>query len=74
MILVLNGPLGVGKTETSWALVHALGRAALVDGDYAASERPFDFYNPAHLERARAAVLALVRHHHEAGVPHLVVN
>jgi hypothetical protein len=74
VILVVNGPLGVGKTETSWALLHALGRSALVDGDYAASERPFDFSDPAHLERARAALLALARHHHEAGVPHLVVN
>jgi len=74
MILVLNGPLGVGKTETSWALVRALGHAAVVDGDYAASERPFDYYDPVQLERARTALLALARHHHGAGVPHLVVN
>lgn len=42
MVIVLNGPLGVGKTETAWRLIQLLSRAAMIDIDYVAAIQPFD--------------------------------
>jgi hypothetical protein len=64
MITILNGPLGIGKTQTSWRLMWRLERAALLDCDYIAAVHPFDYYNQDHLDYAYATVAALATHHY----------
>ena len=34
MIIIINGSLGVGKTEISWELIERFDRAVMLDGDY----------------------------------------
>jgi hypothetical protein len=34
MVVILNGPLGVGKTETAWKLLQHFERGAVLDCDY----------------------------------------
>ena len=63
MIIVLNGPLGVGKTETAWHIVHRLSPAALVDIDYVAAVEPFDHQKEPDQEYAYETAAMLVRHH-----------
>ncbi len=74
MIIILNGPLGVGKTETAWALLGRCENGAMLDADYVAALHPFDYYDPADLERAHAALEALMRHHASAGARDFVLN
>jgi hypothetical protein len=45
VVIILNGPLSIGKTETGWKLLGALDRAAMIDGDCVAALRPFAHYN-----------------------------
>src|SRR5205085_12328205 len=37
MIILLNGPLGIGKSETAWALMYRLAPAAMIDVDHVAA-------------------------------------
>ena len=43
MIILLTGPTGVGKTDTSWALLQQLSRIVFLDCDWFASKVPFDW-------------------------------
>src|SRR6266496_4417017 len=49
MIIIINGPLGIGKTQASWALVRRFPRAVMLDVDYVAEFHPFDYYNDEHI-------------------------
>src|SRR6476661_4015137 len=62
MILIINGPLGIGKTQTSWALVRRFPRAVMLDADYVAEFHPFDYYNDEHLAYAHATMRVMVAH------------
>src|SRR3974390_2861125 len=42
MIVILNGPLGVGKTEVAWKLIEKFERAVMLDGDYLGAVHPFE--------------------------------
>src|SRR5512133_2808986 len=44
MIVIINGPLGVGKTSISWALLERFERAVMLDGDYLGAVQPFEIY------------------------------
>src|SRR6476661_6696946 len=62
MIIIINGPLGIGKTQTSWALVRRFPRAVMLDADYVAEFHPFDYYNDEHLAYAHATMRVMVAH------------
>jgi len=74
MIVIINGPLGIGKTQTSWALVRRFPRAVMLDADYVAEFHPFDYYNDAHLAYAHATLRVLMAHHISHGFQHFVIN
>jgi hypothetical protein len=74
MIVIINGPLGIGKTETSWALLRRFERAVMLDADYVAAFHPFDYYNDAHLAYAQTTLRVLVGHHHGHGFQDFVIN
>jgi hypothetical protein len=74
MIIILNGPLGIGKTQTSWALVRHFPRAVMLDADYVAEFHPFDYYNDEHLAYAHKTLRVMVAHHVSHGFQHFVIN
>jgi broad-specificity NMP kinase len=74
VIIIINGPLGIGKTQTSWALVRRFPRAVMLDADYVAEFHPFDYYNDEHLAYAHATLRVLAGHHHSHGFEHFVIN
>src|SRR6476646_2288344 len=74
MIININGPLGIGKTQTSWALVRHFPRAVMLDADYVAEFHPFDYYNDEHLAYAQATLRVLVAHHISHGFQYFVIN
>ena len=74
MIIVINGPLGIGKTETSWQLMQRFTRAVMLDGDYLAAIHPFDHYNPSHLDYAYEVFGMLVSFHRQKGIHDFVLN
>jgi GrpB-like predicted nucleotidyltransferase (UPF0157 family)/predicted kinase len=50
MIIILNGPLGVGKTEVAWKLIEKFDRAIMLDGDYLGAVHPFQIYDMQRVE------------------------
>lgn len=74
MIIILNGPLGIGKSTTAWGLVARFEQAVMLDMDYIAAIHPFDFYNPQHLDYCLQTLALLIRHHRAHGYTHFVVN
>lgn len=74
MVIVLNGPLGVGKTETAWRLIQLLSHAAMVDIDYVAALHPFDYRLARDLNYAYESAAVLADHHVRNGYEDVVVN
>lgn len=71
MIILLNGPLGVGKSTLSEALCESLDSCAMLDGDH------FAAVNPAPenaLEHLHAGLVLLMEHHWRFGYRNFVVN
>jgi 2-phosphoglycerate kinase len=40
MIIIISGPLGVGKTEVAYTLIEKFDRAVMLDGDYLGAVHP----------------------------------
>ncbi len=74
MIIIINGPLGIGKTQTAWKLLYRFDRAAVLEADYIAAFHPFDFYNQEHLDYAYSLIGTLAGQHVAHGIRHLVLN
>ena len=74
MVIILNGPLGIGKTATSWALLARFERAVLLEGDYLSALQPFDYYNQAHLDYAYATIGLVAAHHVAHGIRVVIIN
>jgi len=74
MIIIINGPLGIGKTQASWALMRRFPRAVMLDADYVAEFHPFDYYNDEHLAYAHVTLRVLAGHHVSHGFQHFVIN
>lgn len=71
MIIVLNGPLGIGKSTLAEALMESLDGCVMLDGDHLIAMNP----PPADEVAALHEVLALlVAHHRRAGYRHFVVD
>ena len=71
MIIVLNGPLGIGKSTLAEALAESIDGCVMLDGDYlvAANPPPADA-----VEFLHATIALLVAHHRRFGYQHFVIN
>ncbi len=74
MIVIINGPLGVGKTEVAWKLIEFFDRAVMLDGDYLGAVHPFEIYDESRVAYLYETITYLVRFHAEHGWHNLVVN
>lgn len=71
MFIVLNGPLGIGKSTLAEALTESIEQCAMLDGDGLLSLNP----PPANeLNYLHSTVAILVRRHHQFGYRHFVIN
>jgi len=71
MIIVLNGPLGIGKSTLAEALSERLDRCAMLDGDSLAAVNPPPLDA---LEHLHAAIVLLMAHHRRFGYRNFVIN
>jgi deoxyadenosine/deoxycytidine kinase len=74
MIVIINGPLGIGKSETSWQLLYRLPRAVMLDMDHIAAFHPCDYYCQEHLDYAYSTAGILVEHHVRHGFSDFILN
>lgn len=71
MIIVLNGPLGIGKSTLAEALAESIESCVMLDGDFLVAA------NPAYrdeIEHLHSTVALLVSHHRGFGYQHFVIN
>jgi shikimate kinase len=71
MIIILNGPLGVGKSTLAEALAESIDMCVLLDGDHliAANPPPAD-----ETEYLHSTIELLVTHHRRWGYQHFVID
>jgi adenylate kinase family enzyme len=71
VIIVLNGPLGIGKSSLAEALCERIGMCVSLDGDYLVAANP-----PAQneLEHLHSTIALLVEHHRKFGYRNFVIN
>jgi len=71
MIIVLNGPLGIGKSTLAEALTESIDSCIMLDGDrlVAANPPPADA-----LEHLHSTIALLVTHHQRFGYRHFVID
>lgn len=71
MIIVINGPLGIGKSTLAEALCERLEQSAMIDGDHLIALHP-----PPHdpVRYLHETVALLYAHHRRHGYVHAVVN
>ena len=71
MIVVLNGPLGIGKSTLAEALTEHIDQCVMLDGDHlvAANPPPADEIGYLH-----STIALLVAHHRRAGYRHFVID
>ena len=74
MIIIINGPLGIGKTETSWELLYLFDKAAMLDGDYLGAVQPFEIYNEQRIANLYEALRLAAGLHYAHGYQNLVIN
>ena len=72
-VLVLNGAMGVGKTTTARELTELLAPALFLDADHIADFRPFDVYEPTHLDYIEDTLCHMVAFHTSQGFRRLVI-
>ena len=73
MIILLTGPSGVGKTDTSWAIVAQSDHMVFLDCDWFASYPPFSWQRDADVEAVYQALSLLLGFHLRRGARHFVV-
>lgn len=74
MIILINGPLGIGKTELSWRLLEYFERGVMLDGDYIGAVHPFEIYDPGRIDYLYQTLQVLVAHHRAHGYQNFVIN
>jgi hypothetical protein len=71
MIIVLNGPLGIGKSTLAEALMESIDSCVMLDGDR------LDAVHPPHrdeLEHVHSTIALLVAHHQRFGYRHFILD
>ena len=75
MIIIINGPLGIGKTSLAWELNARLAPAVMLDGDYIGAVEPFEIYDEARVAYLYKTLAHLVAYHQcEGGYRNFVIN
>ena len=71
MFIVLNGPLGIGKSTLAEALTESIDHCVMLDGDslVAVNPPPSD-----ELEHLHSTIAVLVAHHRRFGYRHFVID
>jgi shikimate kinase len=71
MIIVLNGPLGVGKSTLGETLAENIDQCVMLDGDHlvAVNPPPSD-----EIEHLHSTIALLVAHHRRFGYRHFVID
>ena len=71
MFILLNGPLGIGKTTLAAALTESLDHCVMLDGDHLVAANP-----PAAdaIEHLHSSIALLVEHHRRFGYRHFVID
>jgi GrpB-like predicted nucleotidyltransferase (UPF0157 family) len=67
VIVIINGPCGIGKTSVAWELNARFDRAVMLDGDYVGAVHPFDIYDEARLKYLFKTLHYLIAFHIEQG-------
>lgn len=71
MIIVLNGPLGIGKSTLAEALTESIVGCVMLDGDCLVAVNPP--YRD-ELEHLHSTIALLVAHHYRYGYRHFVID
>ena len=71
MIILLNGPLGIGKSTLAEALMEEIDRCVMLDGDHIVSMNPPP---PNEREYLHATLSLLIQHHKGQGYRTFVIN
>jgi GrpB-like predicted nucleotidyltransferase (UPF0157 family)/predicted kinase len=75
MIVIINGPCGIGKTSVAWELASRFDRAMMLDGDYIGAVHPFEIYDDARVTYLYQTLQHLIAYHIAHGDYHnFVVN
>lgn len=74
MIIIINGPLGVGKTETSWNLLYRFDRGVMLDGDYLGAVWPFEIYDAQRVEYLYQTLRHNILFHTAHGYQNFIIN
>jgi hypothetical protein len=71
MFIVLNGPLGIGKSTLAMALSESIDQCVMLDGDHLIAATPPSVDQLQHLH---STIALLVAHHRRFGYRHFVIN
>lgn len=71
MIVILNGPLGVGKSTLAEALSESIDACVMLDGDQLIAANP---PAPDAQEHLHATIKVMVEHHRRFGYRHFVID
>jgi hypothetical protein len=71
MVIVLNGPLGVGKSTLAEVLAESINGCVSLDGDHVVAANPPARDDQEHLH---STIALLFRHHRGFGYRHFVIN
>ena len=71
MIILLNGPLGIGKSTLAEALMENIDDCVMLDGDHLVAVNPPAADESGHLH---STIALLVAHHRQSGYRHFVIN
>jgi hypothetical protein len=74
MIIIINGPLGVGKTEVAWQLIEKFERAVMLDGDYLGAVQPFEIHDQQRAAYRYDTICHVARFHADRGWTNIVVD
>ena len=74
MIVLINGPLGIGKTQTAWELLALFEKAVMLDGDYLGAVQPFTIADPERVDYLYQTLRHSIAWHRQHGYPHFVIN
>jgi GrpB-like predicted nucleotidyltransferase (UPF0157 family) len=67
VIVIINGPCGIGKTSVAWELNARFDRAVMLDGDYVGAVQPFEIYDDERVAYLFKTIHHLISFHIEHG-------
>ncbi len=75
MIIIINGPCGIGKTTVAWELIGCFDRAVMLDGDYLGAVHPFEIYDGSRVAYLYETLRHVIAFHRErGGYTNFVIN